>query len=259
MHPQSGSPLQPMVRKLSSRFRLEEREQQALLDLPCTVQALPRRQVLFREGAFNADIRILLSGLACSYRPSTQGRRIVTALHSGGDMLNIRAAFATKTDGGAWMLTSGSVANVSGRILVALALEAPRLAVALWRGSAEGEAAAQDWASNIGRDGRVRLVRLLLELALRVEATGAASRHQFDLPLTIDEIAEAIGLCPTHVSRLFHDLGELGLIRRKSNRIEITEWERLVEVGELPAPVLDGRTSFDSGSASNEPGSHASL
>jgi CRP-like cAMP-binding protein len=257
MHLQSDSPLQPMVHKLSLSFPLEQREQQALLDLPYTVQKLPRRQVVFHEGAFSADIRILLSGLACSYRPSGQGRRIVTALHDGGDILNMKAAFAAKADGGAWMLTPGSVANVPSRILVALALEAPRLAVALWRRSTEGEAAAQDWASTIGRDGRARVVRLLLELALRVEATGAASRHRFDLPMTADEIAEAIALCPTHVSRIFHNLAELGLVRRDGHQIEIIDWEQLVEVSELPGYRSSGRTSFNAGPVSGRRSSHA--
>ena len=258
MNLQSESPLQPMVRKLSLCFPLEQREQQTLLDLPCTVQKLPRREVLFHEGAFSPDVRILLSGLACSYRLSGQGRRIVTALHHGGDILNMKAAFAAKADGGAWMLTPGSVANVPSRILVALALEAPRLAVALWREATEGEAAAQDWAATLGRDGRARVVRLLLELALRVEATGAATRHYFNLPMTLDEIAEAIALCPTHVSRIFRDLVELGLVRRDGHRIEIIDWEQLAEVSELPGYCSSGRTSFDSGPVSSRRSSNAS-
>lgn len=243
------------MRKLATSSPLGETEQRALLDIPCSVQKLPRGQVVLEEGAFSPDIRVLISGVACSYTSSAHGRRILTAVHADGDVLNLKAVFMTKTDGGARMLTPGSVASVPSRIFLALALEAPRLGVAFWREATAGEAAAHDRVSDIGRDARARLVRLLLELALRVEATGVASRYQFDLPMTVDEIAEAIALCPTHVSRLFHGLAELGLVRRQGHRIELIEWEYLAQMGDFAGYYPAPRRPSASGARSN----HASL
>lgn len=236
MHPRTESPLGPMVDRIAASFPLREPEQRALLDMPCSVQRLPRGQILLAEGAFSPDIRVLLSGVACSYRSSSHGKRIVTAVHADGDILNFEAAFTTRGTSGARLLTGGSAASVPSRIFVALALEMPRLGLAFWQASAAREAIASSWAANIGRDGSARLARLLLELALAIEAAGEASREQFDLPMTLDEVAEAIGLCSPHVSRLFHGFEASKLVRRRGHHMEILAWERLAAVGELSGP-----------------------
>lgn len=230
-----------MVRKLATSFPLGETEQQALLDMPCSVRNLPRGQVVLQAGAFNPDIRVLVSGVACSYTPSVHGRRILTAVHTDGDILNLKAAFTAKANDGARLLTPGRVASVPGRIFLALALEAPRLGVAFWREASAGETVAQARVSDIGRDACARLVRLLLEPAWRAEATGPPTRYQVNVPMTVAEIAEAIALSPTHVSRLFSDLAALGLARRRGHRIEIIKWERLAQIGDCAGYCLPGQ------------------
>ncbi|MEB0161010.1 helix-turn-helix domain-containing protein, partial [Pseudomonas sp. AH2 (2023)] len=66
------------------------------------------------------------------------------------------------------------------------------------------------------------LAHLLCEIYTRLNAVGAASEHQFHLPLLQRELADILGYSPIHVNRAVRDLRDRGLIRWLGAEITIT-------------------------------------
>jgi CRP-like cAMP-binding protein len=92
----------------------------------------------------------------------------------------------------------------------------------------------REWVVNVGRrDSRARVAHLLCEFSLRLEAAGLARNHRYELPMTQEQLADAVGLTAVHVNRVLKQLGEDGLITRDRRTITIEDWQRLRDVGDF--------------------------
>jgi CRP-like cAMP-binding protein len=92
----------------------------------------------------------------------------------------------------------------------------------------------REWVVNVGRrNSRARVAHLLCEFSLRMEAAGLASNHHYELPMTQEQLADAVGLTSVHVNRVLKQLGEEGLISRDRRSIVIEDWKRLRETGDF--------------------------
>jgi CRP-like cAMP-binding protein len=71
----------PLIRKLESVFTLTDEERQALETLPMQVMTIKDRQDIVREGDQPSRSCLILSGFACVYKMTAQGRRQIVSLH----------------------------------------------------------------------------------------------------------------------------------------------------------------------------------
>jgi CRP-like cAMP-binding protein len=78
----------------------------------------------------------------------------------------------------------------------------------------------------------------LCEFSLRLEAKGLASGHRYELPMTQEQLADAVGLTSVHVNRVLKQLGEEGLISRDKRSVAIEDWDRLSDVGDFTERYL---------------------
>ena len=92
----------------------------------------------------------------------------------------------------------------------------------------------REWVLNVGRrDARTRLAHLLCEFAIRMEAQGLIDGGGFELPITQEQLADAVGLTPVHVNRTLKSLEADGLITRNKRNIVFPSWERMRDVGDF--------------------------
>jgi CRP-like cAMP-binding protein len=73
---------------------------------------------------------------------------------------------------------------------------------------------------------------------LRLRALGKTSGHSFEFPLTQNELADALGLTPVHVSRVIGRLRDEGLIALKRRLVTIIDPERLKAVAQFSLGYL---------------------
>jgi CRP-like cAMP-binding protein len=119
-------------------------------------------------------------------------------------------------------------------VLEELALSRPGIARALWIDSLIDASIFREWVVNVGRrDSRARVAHILCEFSLRLEAAGLANNHHYELPMTQEQLADAVGLTSVHVNRVLKQLGEEGLIRRDRRSITIEDWERMRAAGDF--------------------------
>jgi CRP-like cAMP-binding protein len=226
--------LMPMLRKLERRGRLGDGDREALVALPHQLRRVGAGAHLVRDGDRPDFCCVLLSGFAYRHKITGEGGRQVIAIHMEGDFVDLQNTLLPVSDHNVQMLTDGDVAYVPRDAVRELALARPAIGVALWTDTLIDGSIFREWVVNVGRrDARSRIAHILCEFSLRLEAAGLAKDHRYELPMTQEQLADAVGLTSVHVNRVLRQLAEEGLISRERRSIVIEDWSRMREAGDF--------------------------
>jgi CRP-like cAMP-binding protein len=230
----SDSPLQMLVRRLELIADLPEADRQAVLALPHRTRTVEASTYLTREGDLPTVCGVLGSGLAYRQKLTGDGVRQIVALHIPGDALDLQHLFLDVADHSVQMLTRGEVAFVPRKDLQDLVDARPAVRHAVMSSVLVEASIFREWVLNVGRrDARTRLAHLLCEFAIRMEAQGLIDGGGFELPITQEQLADAVGLTPVHVNRTLKSLEADGLITRNKRNIAFPSWERMRDIGDF--------------------------
>ncbi len=234
-----GSPLGIMVRKFAAYAPLQQDDIDALLSLPHTVKACDAATVVVRGGESRGECVVLLSGFAFRYRRAPQGARQIVAIYFPGDALNLDGLFLDNTDDNIQTMTRGDIAIIPCEALRDLALSRPAVANAMMVSTQVDGSISREWMVNVGRRaGRSRIAHFLCEFTLRRRSAGLEQGASYQLPMSQEHLADALGLTPVHVNRMLKSLEEDGLIKRDVRWITFPRWEALLEVTQFSSRYL---------------------
>jgi CRP-like cAMP-binding protein len=234
LHVTNTDPLALLVRKLETHSALEEGDRQAILALPHVLRTLEPHAYTVREGHKLESCAILLSGFAYRHKLTSDGARQIVALHIPGDPLDFQHLFLDEADHNVQMLTRAEVAMVPREAIQHLAKSRAGVGHALLVSLLIEASIFREWVVNVGRrDARARLAHLLCEFAARLEVQGLADEYGYHLPMTQEQLADAVGLTPVHVNRTIRSLETDGLIVRKGRNISFPDWERMQDVADF--------------------------
>ena len=231
--------LEPVVRKLEVRTPLDNRDREALLALPVTLRTLEPATYLVREGDPPRHCSMLLSGFAYRQKITGEGARQIIGLHVPGDILDLQNLYLHVSDHNVQTLSRAEVAFVAKTDIQQLAEERPAIAHAFFVDTLVDASIFREWVVNVGRrDSRARLAHLLCEFALRLEAVGLAEEYSYELPMTQEQLADAVGLTPVHVNRTLKTLDAESLIVRAKRNLKIPDWQRLRKAADFSERYL---------------------
>jgi CRP-like cAMP-binding protein len=223
-----------MIRRLERRSPLSPADRQALLSLPHSVRRLGASAHIIRDGDSADHCALLLSGFAFRYKLTGGGARQIISLHMASEFLDLQHSFLGVADTSVQTLTESEVALISASAVGELALSKPGVGQALWIDTLIDASIFREWVVNVGRrDSRARVAHILCEFSLRLEAAGLAANHRYELPMTQEQLADAVGLTSVHVNRVLRQLQEEGLIDRDRRAITISDWGRLRDAGDF--------------------------
>jgi CRP-like cAMP-binding protein len=101
----------------------------------------------------------------------------------------------------------------------------------------------REWVLNVGRrDARSRMAHLLCEFAIRLRVAEMTGDHAYELPITQEQFADAVGLTSVHVNRTLRSLEADGFVVRDRRSIFIPSWKRLAEIADFNERYLHLRT-----------------
>jgi CRP-like cAMP-binding protein len=228
-----------MVRRLERRSPLGEAGRQVLLSLPYTKRTLPRAGHIIRDGDRPDHVALLLTGFAHRYKLTGEGGRQIISIHMASEFVDLQNGLLAVADHSVQTLTDAEVAFIPRRAIEELALGNAAVGRALWIDTLIDASIFREWVVNVGRrDSRARVAHILCEFSLRLEAAGLANNHHYELPMTQEQLADAVGLTSVHVNRVLKQLGEEGLISRERRSIVIEDWQRLREAGDFTERYL---------------------
>jgi CRP-like cAMP-binding protein len=232
------------LRKLDSIHTLDEEDKKAVNRLPLQVVDLKADQDIVREGDRPSRSCFILSGLACWYKVTGEGKTQILSFQIPGDLPDLQSIHLSTLDSSLTTLSPCRVAFVQHEPLREICARRPNVAGAFWRMTLIDAAIFREWVANVGsRQAYGRVSHLLCEMVVRLGAVGLAHDYSFDLPITQTELAAATGLSTVHVNRTLQTLRRKKLIRWKDSRFEVLDWQGLREAGDFDATYLHLRQS----------------
>jgi CRP-like cAMP-binding protein len=226
--------LSAMVRRLERRVPLAREDREALLALPHHIRTVGPGAHLVRDGDAAEQCALLLSGFAYRYKITGDGGRQILSIHMPSEFVDLQNGLLERSDHSVQTLTECEIATIPAAALRDLAARRPAVAQALWIDTLIDSSIFREWIVNVGRrDSRARVAHLLCEFGVRLEASGNGDVGRYELPMTQEQLADAVGLTSVHVNRVLRQLAEEGLIARDRRSITINDWDRLRATGDF--------------------------
>jgi CRP-like cAMP-binding protein len=236
----SSNPLMAMVRKFASRVELAEADRDAILRLPHATRIYETPAYIVREGATSMrHCTFISSGFAFRQKLTAEGGRQIVSIHIPGDFLDLQHLFLNHADHNVQALTRLQTVEIDRHALQEVVLRHPAIGRAMWVDALIDASIYREWVLNVGqRNARQRIAHLLCEFALRMDAAGLQEKGGYHLPMTQEQIGDAVGLTNVHVSRMLKALVDEGIISRDRRSVKIEDWERLRAIGDFSALYL---------------------
>lgn len=231
--------LQPMLDKLSLWGNLGAADRAAVLALPHRVRVYQPHQHVVRERERPSHACVMLSGFSMRHKLVGDGGRQILSIHMKGDFVDLQNAFLGTADHSVQTLTRCEVALIPCEAVRELALARPAVGMAMWQDTLVDGSIFREWLANIGRrDARSRVAHLLCELGLRLKSVGVGQASAFELPMTQDQLADAVALTSVHVNRTLRNLERDGVISRSKRSLTIADWAKLALAGDFDSEYL---------------------
>jgi len=231
--------LMPMVTKLQLWTRLEDEDRDAVLALPHKLRSLRAHEYIVRDGDEPRHSCLILGGFAIRHKLTGSGGRQIMSIHMKGDVVDLQNSLLRSADHNVQTLTNVEAAFIPIDVIEKLAADRPTVGKAMWNETLVDGAIFREWTLNVGRrDARTRTAHLLCEFALRLEVVGLGERCHYELPMTQEQLADALGLTSVHVNRTLKSLAADGLIERTNRSVRIPDWKKLAEIADFDSRYL---------------------
>lgn len=231
--------LAPMVDKLQLWVPLSVADREAVVALPHIVRTLRAGDYLVREDDHPKYSCLLVTGFAIRHKTAGNGGRQIFSIHMKGDMVDLHNSVLRRADHNLQALTDIEAALIPVEAILAIIVAHPAVGQAMWYETLVDGAIFREWTLNVGRrDGRTRMAHMLCEFALRLQVAGLGDTGGYELPMTQEQLADALALTNVHVSRTLKSLAEDGLIDRSRRAVTILDFERLATVGDFDPRYL---------------------
>lgn len=235
----TSGPLALLVRKLETHADLDADDRKALLSLPHTCRTYEASSYLVREGDAPVQCAVLLTGFAYRQKLTGSGMRQIVSMHIPGEALDFQHLFLDIADHNVQTLTRADVATIPRNALRELARSRPSIGNAIFINTLVEASIFREWILNIGRrDARSRLAHFLCEFAIRLDMQGLTGAEGYELPMSQEQLGDALGLTAVHVNRTIKSLESDGLIMRNRRRITFPRWDALRELADFSTRYL---------------------
>jgi CRP-like cAMP-binding protein len=201
--------------------------------------AIKADQDIVREGDSPSRSCLILSGFACTYKVTGDGKRQIVSFNLPGNIPDLQSLHLKVLDNSVSTISPCNVGFIPHETLREVCDRYPRIGAAFWRETLIDAAIFREWVLNVGRrEAYTRMAHVFCELVVRLRAVGLTKDHSCDLPITQGEFANALGVTNVHVNRVVQQLRADGLIELSGDRLNILDWDELKKVGEFDPTYL---------------------
>lgn len=228
-----------LIRKLQEHSNLSGGDLDGLRALPMRERLMVSDEDVVRQGDAPKVSAIVLDGTLARYHTLPSGRRQYLSLHIRGDMPDAQALFLDKMDHGLCAMGNAAVLLVTHEVLVSLFKKRPTVGFAVWRETLIDAAIFRESiTNNSARSVEARLAHLFCEQYYRGRLTGYAVPGSAKLPLTQTQLGELLGASLPSINRAVRNLRKSGSVDFRPGQIQISNWRRLVKLGDFDPTYL---------------------
>lgn len=230
------------IEKLRGFADFSESDVCALNSVTAHPKTYGARQDLIREGDPPGPVLVVLDGWAFRYKVLPSGTRQIMAFLMPGDACDLHIGMLAEMDHSIQTATKASVVKISRTAMDEMMASHPRIAAAMYISQLVDEGTLRAWIVSLGRRSSIeRVAHLILELFLRAVRIGLSDGTSMELPLPQAILADALGMSPVHINRIFQDLRRSGAIELSRGVLRITNPDVLTHVSGFDANYLHKR------------------
>ncbi len=242
----TGTMTAVLYRKLAGFYAVSERIETAFDEICTREVSFGRHHTIIETGQRYDAIYLLAEGWVTRYKLLPNGERQVINFALPGDFLCFNATLFNRADHFLTTKTRVRAYQIERQPFGKLLALDPALAVALtWANVHEESMLAERLASLGRRSARGRVAHLFCELWRRLDLLGLTDQDRFPLPITQEDLADALGLSAVHVNRTLRQLRNEGLIELGGNSVRVLSMKGL----EAAAGFEDGYLHFTEAAA----------
>jgi CRP-like cAMP-binding protein len=226
--------------KLEQFTRFDQVERQRLDELlTYPTKTYARGQDIISEGQKVQDIHLVLTGLAARTKVLADGERQIMALLIPGDLCDVEVFVLEALDHNITAMSTTTCVLIPSKVVEDLLTESSKLTKALWWSTMTDSAVLRERIVDHGsRDARERIAHLFYEMLVRYRIVAETTDDSLPFLMTQEDLADATGMTPMHVSRTLAQLREEGLIDLKNKALTVLDPPRLKEVAKFNANYL---------------------
>lgn len=227
--PQRERVLDLLVTKVEEHGTLVPRDVASLRGLEPRIRQLQAGDDVVRQGEIPTASVMIISGMVARHHTLPGGDRQYLSFHIAGDMPDLQSLFLNMMDHSVCAMSPAEIAIFPHRQLQSLLLERPGVGFAMWRMTLVDAAIfRQAITNNSARPPASRLAHFFCEQLQRAREAKLAIGSGCAVPLTQEELGQALGLSLVSVNRALQKLRRDGLIEFRNSRLEVHDWPGLV-------------------------------
>lgn len=220
-----------LIRRLRIASGISDEDIKAIHALPFSVREYPAERAVVSDGQRATECCLIVKGFCARSKTTAEGRRQILSIHIPGEIPDLMSLHLNVMDHDLMTLTPCTLSLINHDALRLLYRRQPNLADLFWRDTLIDAAMFREWIVNVGqRPAPARLAHVIVELRERLKVIGRIEGNSFEMPLTQEQIGEALGITAVHANRVIKQLRQDGIVAFQRGRVEVLDEAKLWEL-----------------------------
>ena len=234
-----------LIARLRTTSALDDHDVQAVQSLPVVVKHYQPGQAIVRDGDRPAECCLISQGFCVRSKMTSNGRRQILSIYIPGDIPDLQSLHLNVLDHDLITLTECTLGFITHVFLREITRRRPNVAEIFWRDTLIDAAMFRDWIVNVGqRPAPSRLAHIVVELRERLKVIGQVPGAWFEMPLTQEQIGEAMGITPVHANRIVKQLRDDNVLEFHRGSVRVIDEQKLLELADFDGLYLHQRPSL---------------
>jgi CRP-like cAMP-binding protein len=226
--------LAALFRRLNAVTGLDDADIAAIRALPINVRHWEAGRTVVSDGSRPTECVLVIEGFCVRAKTTVAGQRQILSIHIPGEIPDLQSLHLHRMDHDLIAVAPSTLGFISHASLRALTRANPNVAEVFWRDTLIDAAIFREWIVNVGqRPAPSRLAHTVVELRRRLAVTGRAAGDTFEMPLTQEQISEALGITPVHANRIIRQLRDDGVVDISRGRVSVLDESKLAELAQF--------------------------
>jgi CRP-like cAMP-binding protein len=223
-----------LVRRLRISSGISEEDVGEIEALPIAVRHYPAETPVVRDGERASECCLIVEGFCVRSKTIASGKRQILSIHIPGEIPDLMSLFLHVMDHELSTLAPCTLGFINHEVLRKLHHRRPAVAEIFWRDTLIDSAMFREWIVNVGqRPAPARLAHVMMELRERLKMIGRVDGASFEMPLTQEQIGEALGITAVHANRVIKQLREDGVVEFHRGRVNVLDEAKFLELADF--------------------------
>ena len=228
-----------LINKLKLHSRLSSEDVAEVRGFSFALRELGPGEDLIRQGDEPDMSAVVMSGWIARYHLLPTGTRQYISFHIAGDWPDAQALFLDRMDHAVCAIGPAAVATIPHRELLRTISRRPMVGFAIWRETLIDAAIFREAVTNnSARTKPARMAHLFCELFYRARSAGLAKDAMLELPISLIQLGEALGMAIATVNRTLAELRASRAVDFRGGTLTIHNWPTLAALGEFEPGYL---------------------